>query len=314
MRRIVRLCVFLSLSLLVFVQLGVSVSAGEGGGTLKKPSGMIVKDENNSYYYTYYLPGTGYSEQRLKYIGQSQVLDYYLKRGRKVYPITNAERSFYTIHNHGLGMPCGQPVRDNNQKIYFMEPLGWPPGAQDQADPVFSYSENFGKEVQYVNWSYPGATGAHHQDILKTVGYTQIQGVPIGGGLIYPFGVPNCVIVKQSGTGDYYRVVRHQQPDGTEIERKMKIATPEMLNLWANFNNYTYQTDITSLPNAGNVKMPPGLLVRTVADPTIYFTDDEGQKVLIPTLSRFTELGFSVNDVTFVSQSTIDSTPTKNIY
>lgn len=280
-----------------------------------RPSGMIVRDDNGSYYYTYYSPGTDYSDPRLKYIGQAEVLNYYLQRGRKAYSITQTEKAKYTIHNHNLNLPCGEAVRDKDGKIAFLEPLGWPPGQQDQADPVFSYSENFAYYVPYVNWNYPVPSGSHHQDILKQSGYNQLPAISsITQDSIYPFGVPNCVIVKQTGTPDYYRVFRHRQPDAVEVERKMRITTPEVLRLWTNFNSYTYETDITSLPNVGDATLPPGLLVRTVANPMVYFIDDEGYKVEVPTMAKFTELGFSVSDVKFVTQATLDLADTRVVY
>lgn len=284
--------------------------------TTVRPSGMIVKDEDGKYYYTYYTPGSSYSDARLKYIGQPEVLKYYLDRGRNAYSITNAERSAYTIHNHNLSLPCGEAMRDKEGRIAFFEPLGWPPGAQDQADAVFSFAENFPQYVGYVNWTYPGRFDSHHQNILKEYGYHQVASYSnILSKGIYPTGVPNCVIVRQTGTGDYYRVFRHQTPDSIEVERKMKIPTPEMLNLWKGFNSYTYENvDIASLPDVGNVKMPPGLLVRTPSNPTVYFTDDEGDKVVIPTFAKFTELGFQLRDVTYVNQSTLESSVTKMLY
>ena len=252
----------------------------------------------------------------MKYIGQSQVLDYYLKRGRKAYPITNAERATYTIHDHNLSLPCGEAACDNQGRIAFFGPLGWPPGAQDQADPTFSYAENFPEYVGYLPpRDVPGLYDYQH--ILLQDGWNNIaavDGLTVTPDGIEPLGIPNCVIVKQTGTGDYYRVFRHRTPDAVEVERKMKIPTVEMLLLWQNFNTYAYQADITSLPDVGNVRMPPGLLVRTTTNATVYFTDDEGRKVLIPNQATFSALGFSASDVTFVSQGALDSTPTATIY
>lgn len=313
--RTLRPLVFLALGFLLALPLSVFVDNRVNAAIATRPSGMIVRDDNGSYYYTYYSPGTDYSDPRLRYIGQTEVLNYYLERGRKAYSISQTEKAQYTIHNHNLTLPCGEAVRDADGRIAFLEPLGWPPGQQDQADPVFSYSENFAYYVPYVNWDYPNPSGGHHQDILKESGYNQLPAISsLIQDSIYPFGVPNCVIVKQSGTPDYYRVFRHRHPDAIEIERKMRITTPEVLRLWTNFNSYTYETDITSLPNVGDATLPPGLLVRTVANPMVYFTDDEGYKVEIPTMAKFTELGFSVNDVKFVTQATLDLADTRSIY
>ncbi len=308
--------IILSLVMALMIQSLLSTHVTVSAAGLVRPSGMIVRDEDGKYYYVYYLPGTNYSDPRLKYIGQAEVLDYYMSRGRRAYNITNAEKAGYTVHNHVLNVPCGEAVRDNEGRIAFLEPLGWPPGAQDQADSIFSFAENFAYYVPYVNWDYPARTNSHHQNILKEYGYNQLPAISsLIEPSIYPFGIPNCAIVKQTGTNDYYRVFRHQQPDATEIERKMKIPTPEMLNLWKNFNSYAYiDVDITSLPNVSNVKMPPGLLVRTVDTSNVYFTDDEGNKVLIPTLDKFVELGFALSDVTYVQQSTLDASSTKNLY
>ncbi len=310
-----KLQVFL-ISMLSFIT-PIALSLGSAGA-LVRPSGMIVQDSGGAYYYTYYTPGTSYSDPRLKYIGHGEVLSYYQNRNRKAYTITDTEKSGYTVHNHNLTFPCGEAARDQYGKIAFFEPLGWPPGAQDQGDPVFSYAENFPQYVGFVNWDHSGSTGSHHQDILKESGYNQIStvdGLPEGvTGGIYPGGVPNCVIVKQTNSPDYYRVFRHQTPTAVEVERKVKIQTPEILDLWTNFNSYTYETDITSLPSVGSAKMPPGLLVRTIANSNVYFTDDEGYKVLIPTQAKFDELGFNPGDVTIVEQSTLNTTPTKILY
>ena len=277
-----------------------------------RPSAQMVYDQDGKYYYVYYSPGTNYSDPRLKYIGDPAVLGYYTSRGRKAYAITNAERVTYTLHDHGLGIPCGQPVRTPDKKIYYMEPLQWPPGAQDQADPVFSYGENFGYYEQLLNLSpsYNALDAASR--IIQKYGFTSITGLPIGSGLSAGTPIINCMIVNQSGTPDYYRVFRHRTPEGIEVERKMKINTPEMLSLWSNYNKNAIIMDITSLPNVGSVKMPPSLLARTITDPNVYFTDDEGYKVIIPTIESFKALGFNISDVTFVSQSTIDSTPTSS--
>jgi hypothetical protein len=311
-----KLALLLSAVALTFSAQLVVAAPSFASPSVVRPSGMIVKDENGAYFYVYYTPGTGYADPRLKYIGQPQVLDYYLKRGRKAYPITNAERATYTIHNHNLSLPCGEAARDNNGTIGFFGPLEWPPGAQDQADPIFSYAENFPEYVGYLApKDVPGLP--HYEHILLEDGWNNIaavDGLAVSEAGINPLGIPNCVIVKQSGTGDYYRVFRHMTQDGVEVERKMHIPTVEMLGLWRNFNSYVYETDITSLPDVGNVRMPPGLLVRSTANATVYFTDDEGRKVLIPTQAIFDSLGFSAGDVTFVSQGALDSTPTATIY
>lgn len=287
--------------------------------SLVRPSGMILKDSSGRYYYTYYPPGSNYTGPRLKYIGHGEVLSYYLNRGRSVQNISDSEKISYTIHNHNLSFPCGETARDNDGRIAFYEPLGWPPGAQDQGDTTFSYTENFPRYVSWVNWSYTYRTGTHYQDILRENAYNQISiidGLPENGieSGIWPYGIPNCVIVKQINSNDFYRVFRHRTQIGLNIERKAKIQTPEMLDLWLNYNSYFYEADITALPNIGSAKMPPGLLVRTLDNTNVYFTDDEGQKVYIPNITKFTELGFKPNSIKFVLQSTLNTTPTKYVY
>lgn len=294
------------LAVLVFpLFAGVGITTAAGTPTLNRPSGMILRDESGNHYYTYFSPGSGYSKPKLRYIGQADVLDYYLQRGRKVYAISNTEKATYTMHNHGLTLPCGEAVRDGDGRIAFMEPLN----TQDQADGNVANSENFAYYVPYVNWGYPGDIGdAHHQNILKRSGYNQVSAISsLLEETIFPAGVPNCTIVKQKGTSDYYRVFRHQEGFATSIQRKMKIGNAEILNLWLNYNTHTYEADITSLPDIGDVALPPGLLVRTLESPYVWFIDDEGKKIGVQTAEDFSALGFTARDVTYVSQETLDT-------
>lgn len=304
---------------ILFVLVAVTAFPFAGSNTAQaaaktRPSGMIVYDDYGKYYSVYYVPGSNYTTPHLRYIGQPEVLNYYLSLGQKAYYLSAEEKSQYTIYNHGLSLPCGEALRDKDGKIMFMEPLT----GFDQTKSAFSYSENFAYHVPYFNdYGY----GGHEQRIFQQSGYTQLASVVSPINTTYPSGVPNCAIVKQSGTADYYRVARrldHSVPghEGSpvSVQSKMKIGSAEVLNLWTNFNSYTYETDITSLPNVGYAALPPGKLVRTTLNPSVYFTDDEGLKVYIPSVWDFDRLGFSVNDVTYVSQSTLDAAPTRHFY
>ena len=305
-RRLGTIATYFLLAVLVFpLFIGTSKTGAAGVPTLKRPSGMIVRDENGNHYYTYYSPGTGYKTPKLRYIGQADVLKYYVDRGRKVYSITNTEKAAYAMHNHGLTLPCGEAVRDGDGRIAFMEPLS----AEDQANSVYAHSENFAYYVPFVNWDYPGyIDDAHHQNILKQSSYTQVSAISsLLEETIFPWGVPNCTIVKQKGTSDLYRVFRHQESYGTSTQRKMKIGNVEILNLWLNYNTHTYEADITSLPDVGDVALPPGLLVRTPESPSVWFIDDEGKKISVQTAEDFSALGFTARDVTYVSQETLNT-------
>lgn len=307
-QRFSSVAIYFSLAVLVLpLFIGINQANAVSTPTYKRPSGMIVRDSNNNYYYTYYTPGAGFGTPKLRYIGQADVLDYYLQRGRQVYTISNTEKATYTMHNHGLTLPCGEAVRDDDGRIAFMEPLS----TQDQADGNVASSENFAYYVPFVNWDYPGyIDDAHHQNILKGSGYNQVSAISsLLEETIFPFGVPNCTIVKQQGTSDYYRVFRHQQDYSTSVQRKMKIGSAEILDLWLNYNTHTYEADITALPNVGGASLPPGLLVRTEDSPIVYFVDDQSKKVRINTIEEFNALGFGANDVTYVSQAVLDTAP-----
>lgn len=272
-----------------------------------RPSGMIVYDDYGKYYSVYYVPGSNYTTPHLRYIGQPEVLNYYLSLGQKAYYLSAEETSQYTIYNHGLGLPCGEALRDKDGKIMFMEPLT----GFDQTNSAYSYSENF---AYYVPYFTPSSEGGHEQRIVERYGYTQLASMVLPINTVQPSGVPNCAIIKQPGTQDYYRVSRRIADGSLYVQQKQKIGSAEVLNLWTNFNSYTYETDITSLPNVGYTSLPPGKLVRTTLNPSVYFTDDEGFKVYIPSIWDFDRLGFSANDVTYVSQSTLDAAPTRHFY
>lgn len=311
-RRLGTIATYFVLAVLVLpLFISTNKTSAAGVPTFMRPSGMIVYDSQGRYYYTIYTPGTNYADPRLRYIGQAEVLDYYQQRGRKAYLISDAEKANYTIHDHNLALPCGEPVRDRDGRIAFLEPLGWPTGQEDQHAPNFSYSENFPYYVPRIS-NYTQGSDAHYLGILEKAKVNQLSFpiVPINS--IYPTGIPNCAIVKQVGSLDYYRVARHVSMFGY-VATKVKFFTPELLGLWIGYNTYAYEADLSGLYeySGATVTLPPGILLRTTEDPTVYFIDDEGYKVVIPTQQKFDELGFSPLDVMYVSQSTLDASKTR---
>lgn len=276
------------------------------------PGGEIVRNgATGAYFLIYHAPGTNYGSQSKRYIGSSDVLNFYLRQRsiKHVPTVTPADLASTPDFNHGLTLPCGEWARDRaSGRMYVMQP-GDLNG--DQSTPPFAYSSNFVQFVQGVPPNNP-----YLSEIVRTVSPTAIN-EPAGASFDNRYhDIPQCTIVKQAGSQDYYRVVGVTafDPGAPNNERhsfaKSKIDTPELLSQWLHYNTFAMTADLTSLPSVTAAGMIPGLLVRSTTDPTVYFTDDEGAKVPIPTLATFYGLGFNTADVQFVGQSALDHTPT----
>lgn len=287
-----------------------------GGGSasaLNLPSGEIGCDNSSGQncYMIYLSPG---GSTYKKYIGSPSVRAYYNPVTANSFDpqpafneanFTGMDLSSYTTYNWNLGLPSGTIVGDkSNGKIYILEPIASDADEGNGAG-AFSYSNVFPLYVPALNTStLSNLVTASRITWLPSV--ANVLGNTVDGNVL-----PAGTIVKQTGTNDFYRLTGYVSTDGSHNTKKQYIATPELLNLWLMRNHFYITADVSGYSSVGSAGMPPSLLVRTIADPTIYFTDDNGHKQQIQSAADFGTLGFSTQGVRYVQQSTLDSTPSQ---
>lgn len=279
------------------------------------PSGEIICGPNNSQQtecnMVYRPPG---GSQGKRYIGSTEVRRYYNPINPTAFdpnPVVNEASTDYSnlgpypTYNWNLGLPCGSVVGDiRNKNQYIIEPQARDGDAGSGAG-NFSYSNAFAFHIQ-------GITTPVLEQVAKPEHITWLPAVDnvLGNAPTDGRTLPACTLVHQTGTNDFYRLTGWMATDGRHESKKAYIGNNELLNLWLARTHFWVDADLSSYASATPVSLPPGLLVRTVDNPTIYFTDDNGYKQQIQSIEDFTALGFKTSGVRYVSQATLDSTPT----
>ena len=269
-----------------------------------------------------------------KYIGQPATLGAYLKIGPESFPAYPygagvLHSGYYPTYALGLNAPCGTIVGDKSTgEIYISQPYD-EYGDQGDDPTTFAYSDTYLFKVPAINTDSLRAYIKPERIIWVPKVVSEVPNLVNDG-----FSLPSCTIVKQSGTNSFYRLTGYVDEGGRHNVRKQYITNTDTLNMWLAWTNYYIDADISFYPSTRNAPLPPGLLVGARDSSTIYFTDDLGNKVLIPSMDRIAYLGyglasyhydlttgqysstktywFNSNLVLKVNQGALDNTPSNN--
>lgn len=225
--------------------------------------------------------------------------------------------TFYPTWGLVVDLPCGQIAQDNsNNRLFMVENVNDPASPFDPDK--FNYSDAREMWIPNLNdptlryiVTRPGAI--KHYSRISASAQQDAYGGPHGGGpQISSESLPTCLIVNQTGTNEFYRITGYYPWNsvGVRVSKKSYIGNNELLNLWLTRNGSFISADLTALPSDPPAVIPPAMLVRSVSDPQVYFIDDHGEKWAIASKADFDKLGFTVNDVNYLSDSTLMSMPT----
>lgn len=311
--RLAALPVFAIAGLITILFLGNGVEAGQQRTNFLPGQIICTTDTAAENCYMIYRPT--HADSVKKYIGHPEVrFTYNPLVNNPVRAEARAKQSqmdAYPTFNWNLGMPCGSLVGDlRDGKIYVMEPI------DSTGDPMRAqfglgvYSNVFPHYVPSL--STPTLQQIVQPDRIRWVSAVDnVLGVTTDGR-----SLPPCTIVHRAGTPDYYMTTGHMELDGLKEPGRIYIGTPEILDFW--IERIGFYVEVTSGLNLypigwGGIGPPPGMLFRTIEDPTVYFSGDDGylwrinSKEDAQLLGFVTADGFWNADVHYVSQSLIDS-------
>lgn len=229
-----------------------------------------------------------------KYIGQTQTLASYLKVGPESlpgYPFGTGllNNGYYPQYPLGVNMPCGTIVGDKaTGEIYISQPYDTY-GDQGDAPDTFAYSDTFLFKVPALNTASLRAYVQPNRIVWLPRITSDVPNLINDG-----FSLPTCTIVKQQGSSAFYRLTGYVDGAGRHNIRKQYISNVDTLNMWLAWTPYYLEADISYYPQTRNAPLPPGLLVSSRSGGAIYFTDDLGYKVQIPSMEVLSNLGYAL--------------------